>query len=51
VLALAEEARGWVTRLGSAPAWAQAAALALVLAGIEIFGVTDQSIPFVYFQF
>ncbi len=51
LLALAEEARGWVTRLGSAPAWAQAAALALVLASIEIFGVTDQSIPFVYFQF
>ncbi|HXB68795.1 MAG TPA: MBOAT family protein [Candidatus Acidoferrales bacterium] len=51
LLALAEEARGWVTRLGSAPAWAQAAALALVLACIEIFGVTDQSIPFVYFQF
>jgi alginate O-acetyltransferase complex protein AlgI len=51
VLALVEEASGWVTRLGSAPAWVQAAALALVLASIEIFGVTDQSIPFVYFQF
>jgi alginate O-acetyltransferase complex protein AlgI len=51
VLALAEEARGWVTRLGSAPAWVRATAVAVVLASIEIFGVTDQSIPFVYFQF
>ena len=25
--------------------------VAFVLAAIEVFGVTDQSIPFVYFQF
>jgi alginate O-acetyltransferase complex protein AlgI len=50
-LALLEETRGWLTRLGSAAAWVQAVAMALVLAAIEIFGVTDQSIPFVYFQF
>jgi alginate O-acetyltransferase complex protein AlgI len=51
VLALVEEKRHLLERMGSAPAWAHAVGLALVLAAVEIFGVTDRSIPFVYFQF
>ncbi len=51
VLAVLEEKRGSLSRLGAAPAWAYSLGVALVLAAIEIFGVTDQSIPFVYFQF
>lgn len=50
-LALLEESRGTLGRLGSAPAWVHAVVAALILASIEIFGVTDESIPFVYFQF
>ncbi len=51
LLAVAEEKRRIFERPAAAPAWAHAAGLALVLAAIEIFGVTDRSIPFVYFQF
>lgn len=50
-IALAEEAWGAVERLMTAPAWAYAAALALVLFCLETFGVIDASIPFIYFQF
>jgi D-alanyl-lipoteichoic acid acyltransferase DltB (MBOAT superfamily) len=51
VLAIWEEKRHVLDRLGSAPAWVHAFGVVLVLAAIEVFGVTDQSIPFVYFQF
>jgi hypothetical protein len=33
------------------PAWARTAAVVLVLLAIELFSATDQTIPFVYFQF
>jgi hypothetical protein len=33
------------------PTWAYAAAVSLMFACIEAFGVVDVSIPFVYFQF
>ncbi|HUI82523.1 MAG TPA: MBOAT family O-acyltransferase [Bryobacteraceae bacterium] len=51
VVAIIEEKRQVLEHLGAAPAWVHAMGVALVLAAIEIFGVTDQSIPFVYFQF
>ena len=51
LLALLEEYREWFDRLVQAPAWAYAAALALLLFCVEIFGVVDASIPFIYFQF
>jgi alginate O-acetyltransferase complex protein AlgI len=51
VLAIWEEKRQVLARLGSAPVWVHALGVALVLAAVEVFGVTDQSIPFVYFQF
>jgi alginate O-acetyltransferase complex protein AlgI len=49
--ALGEEYGDWFERLMQAPAWAYAAAVSLLLFCIEIFGVVDVSIPFVYFQF
>ncbi len=50
-ISLAEEKWEASERLMSAPAWAQAAALSLLLFCLEIFGVVDDAIPFVYFQF
>jgi D-alanyl-lipoteichoic acid acyltransferase DltB (MBOAT superfamily) len=51
VLAIAEEKFEWFERLLKAPMLAYASALALIFLCIEIFGVIDASIPFVYFQF
>ena len=51
VLAWKEEKRGWFHRLSRAPAWAYAAAIAGMLLFLEVFGVTEVSLPFVYFQF
>ena len=51
VIALVEERWAAVERLMTAPAWAYAAALAAMLFCLEIFGVIDASIPFIYFQF
>jgi alginate O-acetyltransferase complex protein AlgI len=51
MVSLAEERWEASERLMSAPAWAQAATLSLLLFCLEIFGVFDDAIPFVYFQF
>ena len=51
VLAILEEKFDWFERVLKAPAWAYASALALMLFCVEVFGVIDASIPFVYFQF
>ncbi|MBZ5725323.1 MAG: MBOAT family protein [Acidobacteriia bacterium] len=51
VLAIGEEKRGWAERIMKAPAPAYACALALMFFCIEVFGVIDASIPFIYFQF
>ena len=50
-LALLEERTGWLTRIGDKPAWVYSGATAATLIAIELFGVTEQSIPFIYFQF
>ncbi|HWF12039.1 MAG TPA: MBOAT family protein [Bryobacteraceae bacterium] len=50
-IALAEEYGHLLTRLAEIPAWARAGCMVLVLLVIELFSATDQSIPFVYFQF
>jgi alginate O-acetyltransferase complex protein AlgI len=51
VVAIAEEQWEAVERLMTAPAWAYAAGLAVMLFCLEVFGVIDASIPFIYFQF
>ena len=52
-LALAglEEKRAWFARLAASPVWAYASACALLLFCVELIGVTDVAVPFVYFQF
>ncbi len=51
IVAIAEEKRAWFERMMRAPAWGYAAAMAAMFFCIEIFGVIDASIPFIYFQF
>jgi len=51
VLALVEERFEFFERILKAPMLAYASALALMFFCIEVFGVIDASIPFVYFQF
>jgi alginate O-acetyltransferase complex protein AlgI len=51
VVALFEEKLDWFERLMDAPFLVRAAALGCMLFCLEIFGVTDAAIPFVYFQF
>jgi alginate O-acetyltransferase complex protein AlgI len=51
LIALGEEHRGLLSRLTVSPVWARTVAAVLALLAIEIFIASDQSIPFVYFQF
>ena len=51
LLAVLEEKLDWFERVLKAPMLAYASALALMFFCIEVFGVIDASIPFVYFQF
>ena len=50
-LAVVEEKFEWFERVMRAPAWAYATALAAMFLCLEVFGVIDASIPFIYFQF
>jgi alginate O-acetyltransferase complex protein AlgI len=50
-VALAEEYGGALTRLTASPLWVRTAATVVALMAIELFTASDQSIPFVYFQF
>jgi alginate O-acetyltransferase complex protein AlgI len=51
ILAVGEEKSEWFERAARAPMPVYACALAAVLFCLEIFGVLDAAIPFVYFQF
>jgi hypothetical protein len=51
VLAVLEEKWEWFERLVKAPAWAYGAAMAVLFLGLELIGLTEVSVPFVYFQF
>ena len=51
ILAVGEEKSEWFERAARAPTPVYACALAAVLFCLEIFGVLDAAIPFVYFQF
>ena len=51
LLAVAEEKLDWFDRVAKAPTLVYASALALILFCLELFGVIDAQIPFIYFQF
>jgi D-alanyl-lipoteichoic acid acyltransferase DltB (MBOAT superfamily) len=51
LLAALEEKRQWFEKLATGPGWAYAWAAALLLLSVELIGVTDVAVPFVYFQF
>ena len=51
VLALGEEYAEVLTKLTHAPAWLRTLAAVLALFALELFTASDQSLPFVYFQF
>jgi hypothetical protein len=50
-IALFEEKFEWIERLAKGPAWAYVAAVVALLFCVELIGVTEKAIPFVYFQF
>jgi hypothetical protein len=51
VLAVLEEKLDWSDAIVKAPVWVYASTLAAMLLLVELFGVIDAAIPFVYFQF
>jgi hypothetical protein len=51
MVALLEEKFEWIERLAHGPAWAYVAAVVTLLFTVEMFGVTEKAVPFVYFQF
>ena len=50
-IALFEEKFEWIERLAHGPAWAYVAVVVTLLFSVELLGVTDKAVPFVYFQF
>jgi alginate O-acetyltransferase complex protein AlgI len=50
-IALVEERFEWVDGLARGPAWAYVAAAVVLLLTVEMIGVTEKAVPFVYFQF
>jgi alginate O-acetyltransferase complex protein AlgI len=51
LIAIVEEKFEWTERLSRGPAWVYAAFMILLLLTIELIGVTEKALPFVYFQF
>ncbi|MEP6961531.1 MAG: MBOAT family protein [Acidobacteriota bacterium] len=51
VVALVEEKWEWIERLPNGPAWAYAAMVVALLFSVELMGVTEKAVPFIYFQF
>lgn len=51
VIALFEEKFEWIERLAHGPSWAYVAAAVTLLFTVELLGVTEKAVPFVYFQF
>lgn len=51
VLTVLQEKLDWFERLITAPAWVYATVVAFLLLSVELIGVTDVAVPFVYFQF
>ncbi len=50
-IAIVEEKLDWFEKLTRGPAWAYTAACACLLLCVELIGVTEIQVPFVYFQF
>jgi len=50
-LAVWEEKRQWFMRVAEGPAWVYASVVFTLFLCLELFGVTDLTVPFVYFQF
>lgn len=50
-IALLEEKFDWIERLARGPAWAYVASVVALLFSVELLGVTEKAVPFVYFQF
>jgi alginate O-acetyltransferase complex protein AlgI len=51
VIALFEERTKWIERLPHGPSWAYVATVVTLLFVVELIGVTEKAVPFVYFQF
>jgi alginate O-acetyltransferase complex protein AlgI len=51
VLTVLQEKLDWFERLITAPAWVYATVVASLLLSVELIGVSDVAVPFVYFQF
>jgi alginate O-acetyltransferase complex protein AlgI len=51
LIAFAEERWEWVERLPRGPAWSYAALLIALMLCVELIGVTEKAVPFIYFQF
>jgi len=51
LVALFEEKFEWIDRLARGPAWAYVATAVALLLTVEMIGVTEKAVPFVYFQF
>ena len=51
LLAILEESNEWFERIAAGPLWAYGAVLAMFLAALELFSMTERSVPFFYFQF
>ncbi len=51
VLALLEEKKTWFDKIAVGPSWAYGAVCSVLLLSIELLGFTDNTVPFVYFQF
>ena len=51
LIAIAEEKWEWMERLPLGSAVGYAALVVVILVAVELFGVTEKAVPFIYFQF
>jgi alginate O-acetyltransferase complex protein AlgI len=51
LIAIAEERWEWIERLPSGSTWAYAALFIALMLSVELIGVTEKAVPFIYFQF
>ncbi len=51
LIAIAEERWEWIERLPRGSSWTYAALLIALMLTVELIGVTEKAVPFIYFQF